>query len=248
MSPHWLTRALVFPPVHSATADGLVAVGGDASPERLALAYSQGIFPWPSEGLPLLWFSPDPRFVLPLSEAHVPRSLRKTIRGLGRDWSVRADTAFNEVMHACAQSARGGQQGTWITPELISGYTALHVHGVAHSIETYHGTQLVGGLYGVSLGRAFFGESMFTRVSDASKIAFVTLMGQLIAWGFEFIDCQVHTPHLERFGARAVRRTDFLTQLRATLEHPARVGRWTLTLGPRHALDAVLAFTGSSEQ
>jgi leucyl/phenylalanyl-tRNA--protein transferase len=246
MSPHWLTRALVFPSVQSATADGLVAVGGDASPERLVLAYSQGIFPWPSDGLPLLWFSPDPRFVLPLSSAHVPRSLRKTLRGLPSECSVRTDTAFGEVMQACAQSARNGQQGTWITPELIDGYTALHARGLAHSVETYLGTQLVGGLYGVSLGRAFFGESMFATVNDASKIAFVTLMGQLVAWGFEFIDCQVHTPHLERFGAHLVRRATFLERLHATLAHPARVGPWQLSCTPREALDHVLAFTGSN--
>lgn len=232
-----LSDKLIFPPPESATAEGIVAVGGDVSPERLILAYSQGIFPWPVRGLPLLWFSPDPRFVLELDRVHVPRSLRKRIaRG---EYEVRFDTAFDAVVLGCAESSRPGQDGTWITDALREGFSTLHRLGYAHSIETYRDGELVGGLYGVSLGRAFFGESMFSRASDASKVAFVTLLGKLSAWEFEFVDCQVHTEHLARFGAGHWTRARFLRALRSTLAFPTREGPWRLDVTPVEALSAL---------
>jgi leucyl/phenylalanyl-tRNA---protein transferase len=228
-----LNEKLVFPPPEAATEEGIVAVGGDVSPERLILAYGQGIFPWPVSGLPLLWFSPDPRFVLPPDRAHVSRSLRKRMRR--GDLEVRADTAFDRVMTACAQVPRPGQDGTWITHELRAGYGRLHRLGYAHSIEAWRAGELVGGLYGVSLGRAFFGESMFALEPDASKVAFATLLGQLTAWGFTIMDCQVHTEHLARFGAEHWPRRRFLATLREALAVPTRQGPWTLELTPVEA-------------
>lgn len=211
-----------------------MAIGGDFAPERLILAYSQGIFPWPTEGFPLLWFSPDPRFVLELSRVHVARSLRKAIRK--EPYRITADLAFSEVIRACADQPRPGQSGTWITDALIQGFEALHARGFAHSIEAWSGSELVGGIYGVSLGGVFFGESMFARAPDASKIAFVTLLGNLDAWGLSLVDCQVYTEHLERFGAERWPRARFLARLHELLERPTRRGRWTLPLGPIDAL------------
>ncbi|HJK98760.1 MAG TPA: leucyl/phenylalanyl-tRNA--protein transferase [Polyangiaceae bacterium LLY-WYZ-14_1] len=228
---------LAFPPPESASAEGVVAVGGNITPQRLLLAYGQGIFPWPVERLPLLWFSPDPRFVLFPQEVRVPRSLRRSIRR--GTYRVVADQAFDQVITACAEVPRPGQDGTWITDELLDGYVALHELGYAHSIEAWDADsgRLVGGLYGVSLGRAFFGESMFARAPDASKVAFVTLVGNLAARGFHFIDCQVETDHLARFGARNVPRDAFLAGLRAAVAAaPTAVGPWTLDLDPTAAL------------
>jgi len=225
-----LTKELVFPPPEGASDEGVVAIGGDFSPERLVLGYSQGIFPWPIDGLPLLWFSPDPRFVLPPRAAHLSRSLRKSIR---RDtYEVRADTAFADVLRECADAPRPGQEGTWITDELREGYEDLFDLGFAHSIEAWRDDELVGGLYGVSIGRAFFGESMFATEPDASKVAFATLLGNLAAWEFDVVDCQVHTAHLERFGARDVPREDYLRVLRRAIAAPTRRGHWTLPLDP----------------
>ncbi|MBK8169083.1 MAG: leucyl/phenylalanyl-tRNA--protein transferase [Sandaracinaceae bacterium] len=225
-----LTDELVFPPPEGASREGIVAIGGDAWPDRLLLAYAQGIFPWPSDGLPLLWFSPNPRFVLVPKDAHVSRSLAKTIRR--GEYEVRVDTAFDEVMTACAQAPRPGQDGTWITDELRAGYGELHRLGYAHSIETWRGGELVGGLYGVSLGRGFFGESMFAHAPDASKVATVALLGNLRAWDFAFIDCQVRTDHLERFGARNWPRKEFLAHLREALTHETKRGPWRFDLTP----------------
>ena len=234
-----LNEELVFPPPELATEDGLVAVGGDVTPQRLILAYAQGIFPWPVRGMPLLWFSPDPRFVLWPGEAHVSRSLRRTIRqGV---FDIRVDTDFARVIRACAEVPRPGQDGTWITAELERGYNELHRLGFAHSVEAYQDGELVGGLYGVSLGDAFFGESMFSRVSDASKVAFVTLLGNVFDWGFHFVDCQVHTDHVARLGAREIPREQFLTHLRRALAGDTREGRWELDLSPTEALELVLA-------
>jgi leucyl/phenylalanyl-tRNA--protein transferase len=231
-----LTRELVFPHPSRASREGVVAVGGDLSPERLILAYSQGIFPWPSEGMPLLWFSPDPRFVLPLDAVHVPRSLRKRMRR--GDLEVRADTAFDRVIRACRATPRPGQDGTWITRDIVEGYERLHASGLAHSIECFDGEgQLVGGLYGVSLGAAFFGESMFADAPDASKVAFATLLANARAWGFHFVDCQVPTEHLERFGALSVPRSVFLGMLEEALASETRVGPWTMTITPKEAAD-----------
>lgn len=229
-----LNEELVFPPPEAATEEGIVAVGGDVSPERLILAYGQGIFPWPVRGLPLLWFSPDPRFVLPPAEAHLPRSLRKHMRRT--DLCIRADSAFDRVMVGCAQVPRPGQDGTWITAELRNGYNRLHRLGYAHSVEAWRGDALVGGLYGVSLGRAFFGESMFAVEPDSSKVAFATLLAHLVIWGFTLVDCQVHTEHLARFGALHWSRTKFLAALREALAAPTRTGPWSLTMAPAQAV------------
>ena len=221
-----LDHRLIFPPPQLAEDSGVLAVGGDLSEERLILAYSSGIFPWPHEGLPLLWHSPDPRTVLVPSEIHVGRSLEKSIRR--GTYEVRLDTAFRQVMRGCSQKERPNQDGTWITDEMIEGYVALHRRGLAHSIEAWRGDELVGGLYGVSLGGAFFGESMFAEAPDASKVAFATLVRQLDRWGFDFVDCQVHTEHLERFGAVDWSRTRFLAALKKALKKPTRVGPWRL--------------------
>lgn len=235
MPVYLLTKDLIFPPPEGASREGVVAVGGDLSPERLLLAYAQGIFPWPSEGMPLLWFSPDPRFVLDPRHAHVARSLRKRAKKGG--FEIRCDTAFREVMLGCQRAYRPGQSGTWITDEMIDGYVKLHALGYAHSIECWMDERLVGGLYGVSLGRAFFGESMFAEVPDASKLAFATLLGNLVHWGFELVDCQVRTEHLARFGAIDVRRRAFLASLRKALEAPTRKGPWRFELDPIAAIE-----------
>lgn len=221
-----LTDAMRFPPADLAAPSGLLAVGGDLQPERLLLAYRQGIFPWYEEGLPILWHSPDPRMVLTPGELHVARSLRRTLRR--QRFELRADTAFRQVMESCASVDRPGQSGTWITPEMIDAYHRLHDMGFAHSIETWRDGELVGGVYGVSLGAAFFGESMFTRVTDASKVAFVTLVRQIRRWGFRMLDGQVYTDHVARFGARLWAREDFLRELERALEHPTRHGPWEL--------------------
>lgn len=224
-----LDRHLVFPPPELAEDTGLLAVGGDLRPERLLLAYSTGIFPWYEDGLPILWHSPDPRMVLRADELVVGRSLRKTLRR-GR-YQVRLDTAFADVIGACAEVPRPGQHGTWITDEMRAAYVELHRQGYAHSAEAWLDGRLVGGLYGVSLGGAFFGESMFARAADASKVAFVTLVDQLRRWDIGLIDCQVHTEHLERFGATEWPRERFLAALAAALEKPTRPGPWHLEVG-----------------
>lgn len=215
-----------FPHPSRASPEGIVAVGGAPDPATLKTAYTSGIFPWPHEGFPLLWFSPDPRFVLEPGKAHVPKSLRKAMKRGGIE--VRADTAFARVMAACAAARRRGQRGTWITDEMIAGYTALHAEGVAHSIEAWRGDELVGGLYGVSFGAAFFGESMFATAPDASKIAFATLLANLSAWRFPLVDCQSYTDHLARFGAVHWRRDAFLDALGGALRAPTKTGPWHL--------------------
>ncbi|MBK8236966.1 MAG: leucyl/phenylalanyl-tRNA--protein transferase [Deltaproteobacteria bacterium] len=219
-----LHDALVFPDPALADDDGLLAVGGDLRPERLLLAYGNGIFPWYSEGRPILWWSPAPRFVLLPGELHVGRSLRKA--AARRPYRITLDTAFDDVMAHCARAPRPGQFGTWITADMRRAYGELHRLGYAHSVEAWSGDQLVGGLYGVALGRAYFGESMFAHAPDASKLGFVALVEQLQRWQFELVDCQVHTEHLERFGARMFERVDFQTRLAAALAHPHRPGPW----------------------
>lgn len=220
----------VFPPPDRATPDGILAVGGRPDPDLLLAAYSRGIFPWPHSGLPLLWFCPDPRFVLRPGEARLSRSLRRTMRRGG--FEVRSDTAFEQVIRACARKRRPGQRGTWINRGMIRGYTALHERGFAHSIETWQEGRLVGGLYGISLGAVFYGESMFADVPDASKIAFATLLGNLLRWDFQLVDCQSYTEHLATFGAEDWPRERFLAALERALEVPTRMGPWTLELGP----------------
>ena len=203
---------------------GPLAVGGDLRPERLVLAYSLGIFPWYSANEPIQWHSPDPRMVLLADELRVTRSLRRTVRK-GR-FRVSLDTAFAAVVEACAETPRPEQDGTWITDDMKAAYVELHERGLAHSAEAWDGDELAGGLYGVSLGGAFFGESMFAHQADASKVAFVTFTEQLARWGVRLIDCQVYTEHLARFGAGEWPREEFLRALRGALERPTRVGAW----------------------
>ena len=224
-----LPRAIAFPDPELAEPDGLLAVGGDLSPERLLRAYAHGLFPWFSAGEPILWWSPDPRWILKPSEIHVPRSLRKTLRS--GTFRISADEAFARVVERCSRKQRPGQRGTWITADMAAAYRRLHELGFAHSIEAWEGRRLAGGLYGVSLGGAFFGESMFADRPDASKAAFATLVAELHARGFGLVDCQVHTEHLERFGARGMPRREFLALLREELRKPSWTGRWALQGG-----------------
>ena len=219
-------RSDAFPPAELADESGLLAVGGDLNPGRLLEAYRSGIFPWYSEGQPILWHSPDPRFVLVPQSLHVPASLKKTIKR-GR-FEVRLDTAFADVIGACGETPRPGQNGTWITDAMKAAYVELHRLGFAHSAEAWEDGALAGGLYGVSLGSAFFGESMFARAPDASKVAFVTLVEWLRARGFTLIDCQVYTEHLARFGAELWPRGQFLAELEVALEAPTLRGKWRI--------------------
>ncbi len=215
MSIALLSDEISFPPPHRSEEDGLLAVGGDLSQERLLKAYSMGIFPWYSEDSPILWWSPDPRLVLFPEELKVSRSLRQCMRnGL---FTVTTNTAFEQVMRACAEATRKGQAGTWITEEMITAYTGLHRSGYALSVESWHEEQLVGGLYGIMLGRIFFGESMFANKSNASKVAFVTIIEQLKKNGVRLIDCQVRTEHLVSLGAREIPRNTFLKTLKEAL-------------------------------
>jgi len=221
-----LDSRIVFPPADRADDNGLLAIGGDLSPERLLLAYESGIFPWYEEGLPILWHSPDPRYVLLASKLHVPRSLDKQIkRGTYR---IEVDRNFRGVMARCGNVARPGQTNTWITEDMLSAYSRLHELGFAHSAEAYVGDDIVGGLYGVSLGSVFFGESMFATAPDASKVAFVSLLRQMQRWGIDLVDCQVHTGHLARFGAEAWPRKKYLVEVARRMNAPTRRGRWSL--------------------
>lgn len=228
-------RRALFPPASRASPEGIIAVGGRPDPETLKEAYGRGIFPWPHEGVPLLWFCPDPRFVLVPGEARVNRSLRKEMRR--GTFEVRADTAFREVIRGCARKRRPGQGGTWITRDMIAGYTALHEEGIAHSVEAWRDGRLAGGLYGLSMGSVFFGESMFADVPNASKVAFATLLGNLIHWGFDLVDCQSYTEHLASFGAVEWPRARFLAVLDQALRLPTRPGPWTLEVGPAEAAE-----------
>jgi leucyl/phenylalanyl-tRNA--protein transferase len=221
-----LPREPVFPDPALAEPDGLLAVGGDLSPERLVAAYAAGIFPWYDAESPILWWSPDPRMVLLPRELHVARSLRRTLRA-GR-FEVRADHAFSRVIRRCAEAPRPGQRGTWITGAMVEAYVRLHRLGLAHSVEAWAGGELAGGLYGVSLGGAFFGESMFADRPDASKVAFVTLVEWLRGRGFDLVDAQVETEHLRRFGAREVPRREFMARLARSLRKPTLRGAWDL--------------------
>lgn len=220
-----VVRANPFPDPRRAPADGLLAYGGDLLPERLVSAYAQGIFPWYDRD-PILWFSPDPRVVLVPDRLRINRTLAKNLRRAR--YGVRFDTAFREVITACAAVPRPGQQGTWITEEMIEAYCSLHELGFAHSAEAWLGDELVGGVYGVSLGAAFFGESMFARQSDASKVAFVHLVRTIDRLGFHFLDCQAPTPHTTRLGAERWPRGEFLAALERALEQPTRFGSWSL--------------------
>ena len=218
-----LNQEPLFPPVELASPEGIIAVGGDLSPERLLAAYSSGIFPWYSDGQPILWWSPDPRFVLFPEEIHVSRSLEKIMR---KDtFQVTFDSAFQEVIYACSQPRRNSF-GTWITGEMRNAYVRLHELGVAHSVETWQNGKLAGGMYGVSLGRLFFGESMFTRADNASKVALVSLVDRLREHDFLLLDCQVYTENLDRFGAVDIPRRRFMEILEKGLNAPTLKGNW----------------------
>lgn len=208
----WLTGNAPFPEVGTALREpnGLLAAGGDLTPERMLDAYRHGIFPWFSPGDPVLWWSPDPRMVLFPAEFKLSRSLARVIRNGG--FGLRFDTAFESVMRACAEP-RPGQNGTWIQENMIAAYCALHELGYAHSVETWRDGELVGGLYGIAIGRMFYGESMFSRETNASKVALAHLARQLERWDFELIDCQMNTPHLASLGAREIPRTEFVARL-----------------------------------
>jgi leucyl/phenylalanyl-tRNA--protein transferase len=209
----YIRSELSFPPVDSATEEGLLAYGGDLSAERLLLAYKNGIFPWYNTGDPILWWAPDPRLVLFLDEFILRKSLRKRMK----HFEIRYDTSFAEVMRECGSIARDGQQGSWIIPELIEAYSVLHEMGYAHSIEAWQDGNLVGGLYGVMIGKMFFGESMFTKVRDASKVAFAALVERLKNDGFTMIDCQISSAHLKSLGAREISRDEFMRHLHKQL-------------------------------
>lgn len=230
----WLSDKPLFPPVNTALTDpnGLLAVGGDLSPRRLLAAYRQGIFPWYSPGDPILWWSPDPRMVLVPDELRITRSLAKTLRNT--DYQVRLDTRFAEVVAACANAPRAGQNGTWITGEMQAAYRGLHAIGHAHSVETWIDGELAGGLYGVAVGRAFFGESMFARRRDASKIALAHLCAHLKRRDFGIIDCQMETAHLASLGARPIPRVRFAAVLAGLVDAGGPPERW-----PAHAIDGV---------
>jgi len=209
MIPRRIRYELAFPSPEEADENGIVAYGGDLSPSRLLLAYRSGIFPWYSAGDPILWWSPDPRLVLNLEDFKLRKSLRKRLK----HFEIRFDTAFGDVIRACATAPREGQEGTWILPEMIEAYEVLHAMGYAHSVEAWQEGRLVGGLYGVAVGGLFCGESMFSRVSDASKAALAALVAHLKVRGFEMIDAQVPTAHLKSLGAVEMRRSDFLRRL-----------------------------------
>lgn len=214
-----------FPPIEQATPEGLLAIGGDLRPERLLEAYRHGIFPWYNDDQPILWWSPDPRAVLFPNKLHEPRSLQKRLRQ--NRFTVTLDTSFRTVMEQCAgPRTQYPEGGTWITEDMLDAYTRLHALGYAHSVESWQDNQLVGGLYGVAIGGAFFAESMFTKVDDASKVALVRLVRQLHTWGFRMIDCQQFSPHVARFGAEEIPRSGFIAHLTEALTLPDRRGRW----------------------
>ncbi len=227
MTVFQLTEELIFPPPDYADADGLLAVGGDLSVQRLLLAYRMGIFPWFSRETPILWWSPDPRLILIPQELRISRRLMRLIRK--KPFQITMDQAFADVIKSCASMKRPHQNDTWITDGMVEAYCRLHQEGFAHSVECWCHGELIGGLYGVSLGRAFFGESMFSLRSNASKIAFVYLVWFLQSKKFSFIDCQLTTQHLVSFGAREIPRAEFLQMLREALRHKTLRGRWQFT-------------------
>jgi leucyl/phenylalanyl-tRNA--protein transferase len=218
---------LTFPPVEHATPEGLLAIGGDLGTERLLEAYRHGIFPWYNEGQPILWWSPDPRTVLFPAQLHISRSLKRSLRA--GQFTVTFDTCFDTVVRHCAgPRPQYPEGGTWITPAMSEAYTALFVQGYAHSVETWRDGRLVGGLYGVAIGSAFFAESMFTKVDDASKVALVTLVRQLQTWKFRIIDCQQSSPHVLRLGAQEIPRRSYIEHVSTAVALPGRLGRWQL--------------------
>jgi len=221
---YYLTEELVFPPPQYATRDGILAVGGDLRPERLLLAYQSGIFPWYSEGEPVLWWCPNPRFIMNPQDLKVSKSMKQVLRkGI---FEITYDQSFKEVIEACSLVPREGQMGTWILQEMVDAYTHLHQLGFAHSVEAWKDGELVGGLYGVAIGNVFFGESMFAKASNASKAAFITLVGKLTEHKFKLIDSQVYTPHLASLGCIEIPRNEYLKRLKDGIQHPTLRGNW----------------------
>jgi len=242
MPVYLLDEKLVFPAPSLARKDGLLAVGGDLSVKRLLLAYSAGIFPWYTDSDPILWWSPDPRLVLKPHAFHLPRRMRRACRCSG--WRITLDRSFAQVISACGGIRDASGEGTWITTEMTAAYCRLHALGYAHSVEVWDDGTLIGGLYGVSVGRGFFGESMFSRRPNASKTALVALVRFLSAHRFHFIDCQVTTGHLMQFGAREVPRKVFLKELNTACAAPGLKGRWEWTVS---AASLVSGIKGSGE-
>lgn len=231
--PFWLDeQPVTFPPSRLAMKepDGLLAVGGDLTPEWLLMAYSRGIFPWFNPGEPILWWTPNPRSVLLIEQVKISKSLRKTINKhhQAKTLKVTFDQDFKSVMKACSEVPREGQDGTWITEQMLSAYTHLHNSGHAHSVEVWHQDQLVGGLYGVAIGKMFYGESMFAKMTDTSKIALIALALQLKEWGFELIDTQIETPHLNSLGAQTISRTHFEKRISELTNQSFPPSTWSL--------------------
>jgi len=219
----FLDEKLIFPPLEATTKEGIIAIGGDLSIERLLLAYSTGIFPWYSQNEPILWWSPDPRFVLLPENLNVSKSLKKFIKK--NIYTITFDIAFEKIIKMCSKLR--SKQGTWLTNEMIEAYIDLHNEGYAHSVEAWHNEKLAGGLYGVSLGRCFFGESMFYVMENASKVCLIYLVDTLIKKNFLFIDSQVYTQHLENFGASNIPRSDYIAMLKKGLSFPTLKGKWS---------------------
>lgn len=228
MAVYALDQEAEFPNPELANADGLLAVGGQLSIEWLMSAYGQGIFPWYDDSNPILWWSPNPRLVLYPNEFKLRKSFKRVLKQ--NRFEIKFDHQFRKVIEECAQIPRSEEEGTWITTEMLEAYVDLHEYGAAHSLEVYEQNELVGGLYGVSLGKAFFGESMFFKKRDASKVALYYLCQELGKWGFHFIDAQVETDHLLNLGAIKIPRKDFLSKLDVALTHPTCLGKWTKTI------------------
>ncbi|MBT4286928.1 MAG: leucyl/phenylalanyl-tRNA--protein transferase [Deltaproteobacteria bacterium] len=224
MSIFQLGENLVFPDPRLAEPEGLLAFGGDLEPERILMAYKMGIFPWFSDNQPILWWSPDPRMVLFPEQFHISKTLRRRLRS--KKFTVEFDRNFSEIIQYCAITPRHGEQGTWITDEMIEAYHKLHLLGFAHCVSVSIAGKLVGGLYGISIGKGFFGESMFSLEKDVSKIGFAYLAGVLNNWGFDIIDCQLPTDHLKTLGAVKIDRTAFLNMLSQITQNPTRQGNW----------------------
>ena len=228
MTYHFLSKNLYFPPIEEANEEGILAIGGDLSTERLLLAYASGIFPWFSPGDPIVWWSPDPRFVLYPEKIRVSKSMKQLFKK--HFFRVSLDSCFEDVIANCSSIRREGQSGTWITDEMKEAYRKLYELGYAHSVEVWQDDKLVGGLYGVALGKCFFGESMFSKVSNASKYGFITLTQLLKEKDFKIIDCQVYTEHLESLGAEFVERKHFKGELEKALREPNIQGSWSCWL------------------
>ncbi len=218
-----------FPPLDATSPDGVLCTGGNLSPGMILSAYRQGVFPWFNDEDPIVWWSPDPRFILVPGELHVSATMRKILKK--RRFELKLDTAFGDVIRACSATPRPGQRGTWITSDMIQGYVRLHELGYAHSVEAWRGERLVGGLYGISLGSAFFGESMFSLEADASKAAFIPFVWALAEAGFTLVDSQVRTAHVESLGGKSVPRDEYMDRLQTALESPTLKGDWSTILG-----------------